>query len=321
MIGRSQFNVAVMAKRLRTAELGPTKIIRNISTTRILLEKNYTEADISNHSWRQQNHIWTKGEVQERIDNITKHAPQRPSDYLMRSIMQFMYHSFNFITGYKHDDPSPESIEWRLIILESFAGVPGFLAAGFRHFYSLRNLQRDHGMIATLLEEAENERMHLLVCLKMFEASFITRALVIGAQVGMTPLLGCVYAVHPGSMHRFVGYLEETAVETYANVVEHVERPGTKLNKAWAHLDAPPIAVQYWCLEDGRQKWVDALKCMLADESHHRDVNHCLATLPKGADNPFIHEHMADFDKAAVRRAEELLKEAVTKHQHQQNHQ
>ena len=144
MIGRSQFNVAVMAKRLRTAELGPTKkILRNISTTRILLEKNYTEADISNHSWRQQNHIWTKGEVQERIDDITKHAPQGPSDYLMRSIMQFMYHSFNFITGYKHDDPSPESIEWRLIILESFAGVPGFLAAGFRHFYSLRNLQRE----------------------------------------------------------------------------------------------------------------------------------------------------------------------------------
>ena len=202
-----------------------------------------------------------------------------------------------------------------------FCWRTGLPRSWIQALYSLRNLQRDHGMIATLLEEAENERMHLLVCLKMFEASFITRALVIGAQVGMTPLLGCVYAVHPGSMHRFVGYLEETAVETYANVMKHVERPGTKLNKAWAHLDAPPIAVQYWCLEEGRQKWVDALKCMLADESHHRDVNQCLATLPKGADNPFIHEHMADFDKAAVRRAEELLKEAVTKHQHQQSHQ
>merc|ERR1712017_60087 len=73
---------------------------------------------------------------------------------------------FNFVTGYDPVDPSPRSVAWRLIILESFAGVPGFVAAGFRHFYSLRTLKRDHGAIYTFLEEAENERMHLLVCKK-----------------------------------------------------------------------------------------------------------------------------------------------------------
>ncbi len=121
-----------------------------------------------------------------------------------------MYHCFNYITGYKPTNTSVKSIEWRLIVLESVAGVPGFVAAGFRHFRSLRRLQRDHGWIATLLEEAENERMHLLVCLQMFNASFITRSLVIAAQVCMTPLLMATYAVHPPAMHRFVGYLEET---------------------------------------------------------------------------------------------------------------
>lgn len=45
--------------------------------------------------------------------------------------------------------------------------MPGFVAAGFRHFRSLRALERDHGFIFTLLEEAENERMHLLVCMKV----------------------------------------------------------------------------------------------------------------------------------------------------------
>ena len=110
----------------------------------------------------------------------------------------------------------------RLIVLESFAGVPGFLAAGFRHFYSLRTLQRDHGAIFTFLEEAENERMHLLVCLQMFEANSVTKALVVAAQVSMTPFLALVYAVKPAALHRFVGYLEETAVETYANIIEHV---------------------------------------------------------------------------------------------------
>ena len=132
----------------------------------------------------------------------------------MKSVMNVLYHGFNFVTGYDPVDPSPRSVAWRLIILESFAGVPGFVAAGFRHFYSLRTLKRDHGAIYTFLEEAENERMHLLVCLKMFEASPITRALCVAAQFGMTPFLALTYAIHPGSMHRFVGYLEETAVQT-----------------------------------------------------------------------------------------------------------
>ena len=33
----------------------------------------------------------------------------------------------------------------RLIILESVAGVPGMLGGMFRHFRSLRQLERDHG--------------------------------------------------------------------------------------------------------------------------------------------------------------------------------
>ena len=112
--------------------------------------------------------------------------------------MYGLYNSFNFLTGYKEVNPSVQSIEWRLIVLESVAGVPGFVAAGnhlevslfdlkhrkkhiyywwhfinlsgFRHFRSLRTLERDRGWIATLLEEAENERMHLLLCLNKFRA-------------------------------------------------------------------------------------------------------------------------------------------------------
>ena len=103
---------------------------------------------------------------------------------------------------------------------------------GFRHFRSLRTLQRDHGWIATLLEEAENERMHLLLCLNKFEASIITRSMVIAAQMVMVPLLMAGYTIAPNSMHRFVGYLEETACSTYVNIITHVETPGTHLNLA-----------------------------------------------------------------------------------------
>lgn len=35
------------------------------------------------------------------------------------------------------------------------------VAGTLRHLNSLRKMKRDHGWIHTLLEEAENERMHL----------------------------------------------------------------------------------------------------------------------------------------------------------------
>ena len=126
------------------------------------------------------------------------------------------------------------------------AGVPGFVAAGFRHFRSLRRIEKDGGFIATLLEEAENERMHLLVCFKMFGASFWVRSAVLAAQCIMTPVLMTVYLVHPRSMHRFVGYLEETATETYIGIAKCIETPGTDLNKAWANTPAPEMAIGEW---------------------------------------------------------------------------
>ena len=48
--------------------------------------------------------------------------------------MYSMYHTFNFLTGYSQVNPTVQSIEWRLIVLESVAGVPGFVAAGTKIF-------------------------------------------------------------------------------------------------------------------------------------------------------------------------------------------
>lgn len=52
--------------------------------------------------------------------------------------MYGLYNSFNFLTGYKEINPSVQSIEWRLIVLESVAGVPGFVAAG-KNLFFIRN--------------------------------------------------------------------------------------------------------------------------------------------------------------------------------------
>ena len=153
-----------------------------------------------------------------------------------------------------------------------------------------RLLKRDHGWIATLLEEAENERMHLVVCLTMFNASFLTRTLVVSGQVIMVPSLFMLYLVNPSSMHRFVGYLEETACHTYMNVINKIEQPGTHLHDGWRDLKAPDIAKAYWKLSEDAS-WKDTLGCIMADECHHRDVNHTFADMKSDDPNPFLLEH------------------------------
>ena len=227
----------------------------------------------------------------------------------MNAIMYSLYHTFNWVTGYEEKNPTTKSIEWRLIVLESVAGVPGFLAAAVRHFQSLRLLKRDHGWIATLLEEAENERMHLIVCLTMFKATRITRFLVVSAQITLTPSLLLLYLVHPKAVHRFVGYLEETASHTYANIIKKIDEPGTHLNKDWKYLMSPPLANAYWKLGDDA-KWSDTLSCMFADETHHRDVNHTFATMDSDDPNPFLLQHKENAI-AAWRIDEKLYKSDV----------
>lgn len=87
-------------------------------------------------------------------------------DYLSYGFVQFTRSSFDWISGY-----NPESMDerrWlnRAIFLETVAGIPGMVGGMQRHMRSLRTLERDHGWIHHLLEEAENERMHLFFFLK-----------------------------------------------------------------------------------------------------------------------------------------------------------
>ena len=56
------------------------------------------------------------------------------------------------------------------------------IAAMTRHLKSLRYMRRDHGWIHTLLEEAENERMHLLTAMVLRNPGPIFKAAVIGTQ-------------------------------------------------------------------------------------------------------------------------------------------
>lgn len=98
----------------------------------------YSDREYGDHTGRLQNHIWTKQEIADLGSNLYRHIPKTMGDHVMNKIMYGLYYTFNFITNYRHDNPTVKSIEWRLIVLESVAGVPGFIAAAVRHFHSLR---------------------------------------------------------------------------------------------------------------------------------------------------------------------------------------
>ena len=70
------------------------------------------------------------------------------------------------------------------VFVVALLGSPlsGMIGAMVRHLKSLRRMTRDHGWIHTLLEEAENERMHLLTALELKRPGPVFKIAVIGTQ-------------------------------------------------------------------------------------------------------------------------------------------
>ncbi len=143
--------------------------------------------------------------------------------------------------------------------------------------------------IESLLEEAYNERMHLLTFLKMAEPGRFMKFMVLAAQGIFSNAFFLAYLVSPRTCHRFVGYLEEEAVMTYTHCIRDIE--AGKL-PSWSKLDAPEIAIRYWNMPEGHRKMRDLLLYIRADEAKHREVNHTLGNLDWHKDpNPYVSEY------------------------------
>lgn len=225
--------------------------------------------------------------------------PRNVSDTIAFRGVNFFRWCFDMVTGYKkprndHDlETGFKGTRWemtenkwltRIIFLESIAGVPGMVAAFLRHLHSLRLLKRDRAWIETLLDEAYNERMHLLTFIKLGQPSWFTRFIIyVGQGVFCNAFFLC-YLMVPKYCHRFVGYLEEEAVSTYSHLVYELD---TKKLPKFDHMRVPPVAIQYWTELDENSTFRDLILRVRADEAKHREVNHTLANLDLTDRNPF----------------------------------
>lgn len=236
----------------------------------------YSDIDTSYLLYRP---VWSEEQIQKV--NVTRHKPECLSDWVAKCSLTSLKELLNLACGYTTSRIGLNKFGekgwlYRITFLETVAGIPGFVGAMARHCASLREMRRDHGWIHTLLEEAENERMHLLVCLNYLEPNLPFRALVVSAQMVMFTMWGITYFCSPRLMHRMVGYLEEEAVSTYKDLIQLIDDghlPGFQ-------KQAKPLGIKYWNLpKDATIRDVFAQMC--ADEANHRLVNHKFADLTR----------------------------------------
>ena len=164
----------------------------------------------------------------------------------------------------------------RAIVLETVAAVPGMVGATLTHLRCLRTMSDDQGWIRTLMEEAENERMHLMTFIEVAKPTYLERLMIQIVQAVFYIGFFALYLVSPRTAHRVVGYFEEEAVVSYALYLNEIDA-GRAPN-----IPAPAIARHYWRLPaDATLR--DVVAVVQADEAHHRDVNHGFADTLAGA--------------------------------------
>nr|QKX46083.1 mitochondrial terminal oxidase 2 [Aquilaria sinensis] len=155
----------------------------------------------------------------------------------------------------------------RAMMLETVAAVPGMVGGMLLHLKSLRRFQHSGGWIKALLEEAENERMHLMTMVELVKPKWYERLLVLTVQGVFFNAFFVLYMLSPKLAHRIVGYLEEEAIHSYTEYLKDIDSGKIE------NVPAPAIAIDYWRLpKDATLK--DVITVIRADEAHHRDVNH-----------------------------------------------
>ena len=213
------------------------------------------------------------------------HKPQNLSDkiaFAFTKFLRFLADTF-FKKKYGH----------RAVVLETVAAVPGMVAGMLLHLKSLRKMQDDKGWIKILLDEAANERMHLMTFIKIAKPTFVERLIIMIAQFIFILMYLFIYLISQKTAHRIVGYFEEEAVISYTEYLNEIEEGKIE------NIKAPEIAINYWNLPlNSRLK--DVVKVIRDDEAGHRDVNHSFADILNAKKNKKVFEEEDEKEKEKI---------------------
>ena len=220
------------------------------------------------------------------MENLNRHhKPQDLSDkiaFAFTKFLRFLADTF-FKKKYGH----------RAVVLETVAAVPGMVAGMLLHLKSLRKMQDDKGWIKILLDEAANERMHLMTFIKIAKPTFIERLIIMFAQFIFILMYLFIYLISQKTAHRIVGYFEEEAVISYTEYLNEIEEGKIE------NIKAPEIAINYWNLPlNSRLK--DVVKVIRDDEAGHRDVNHSFADILNDKKNKKVFEEEDEKEKEKI---------------------
>ena len=219
--------------------------------------------------------------LRKAFDLLTGYNPENSSTGSNESGKEARHANANAMTEHKYLQ--------RFLFLETIAGVPGMVGGMMRHLRSLRAMKRDNGWIHTLLEEASNERLHLLTFMEMTQPGGVFRAAVIAAQGVFMTLYTLFYAISPRHCHAFVSYLEEEAVKTYTHCIDDIDRgalPAWRALEEGGTQEIPVIARKYWNLKkDASMR--DLILHIRSDELNHADVNRVFSQIKASDPNPF----------------------------------
>jgi len=158
----------------------------------------------------------------------------------------------------------------RAIVLETVAAVPGMVGGMLVHLRCLRWMVEDQGWIRTLLDEAENERMHLMTFVQIAKPNWFERLVILMVQALFFVAFFLLYLTSPKTAHRLVGYFEEQAVISYTLYLAEIDAGRVE------NVAAPDIAIAYWKLP-ANARLRDVVLVVRQDEMGHRDVNHGFA--------------------------------------------
>ena len=167
----------------------------------------------------------------------------------------------------------------RAVVLETVAAVPGMVAGLLQHLRSIRRMRDDQGWVKELLDEAENERMHLMTFIQVAQPTWLERGLIMIAQAIFYNFYFFLYLFAPKTAHRVVGYFEEEAVVSYTDYLKEIDAGRLE------NIPAPKIAIDYWDLPV-TARLRDVVIAVRQDEAGHRDRNHYFADALIAGDEP-----------------------------------